>query len=85
MNYISEGATETQQVRITKAVSIFDKLERQNTIDALEKEVIDLVDKANFVTGEKYETMQEHVLAVTEAKEVLEQVWTVCLVQILLP
>ena len=74
LNYISEGATETQQVRITKAVSIFDKLERQNTIDALEKEVIDLVDKANFVTGEKYETMQEHDLAVNEAKEVLEQV-----------
>lgn len=74
LNYVSEGEKETQQVRITKAVSIFDKLERQNTIDALEKEVIDLVDKANFLTGEKYETMQEHDLAVNEAKEVLEQV-----------
>lgn len=73
-NYIADGQSETQAVRITKAVSIFDKLERQNTIDALEKEVIDLVDKANFVTGEKYETMQSHDLAVAEAKEVLEEV-----------
>lgn len=73
-NYIGEGQTETQAVRITKAVSIYDKLERQNTIDALEKEVIDLVDKANFLTGEKYETTQAHDLAVNEAKEVLEQV-----------
>ena len=73
-NYIAPGQTETQEKRIIKAVSIFDKLERQNTIDALEKEVIDLVDKANFVTGEKYETVQEHDLAVNEAKEVLEQV-----------
>lgn len=73
-NYIADGQSETQAVRITKAVSIFDKLERQNTIDALEKEVIDLVDQANFVTGEKYETMQSHDLAVAEAKEVLEEV-----------
>ena len=74
LNYIGEGQSETQQVRITKAVSIFDKLERQNTIDALEKEVIDIVDKANFLTGEKYESVQAHDLAVNEAKEVLEQV-----------
>lgn len=71
-NYIAEGQSETTENRIIKAVSIFDKLERQNTIDALEKEVIDLVDQANFLTGEKYETMQAHDLAVNEAKEVLE-------------
>ena len=73
-NYIAPGQSETQEKRIIKAVSIFDKLERQNTIDALEKEVIDLVDEKNFVTGEKYESQQRHDLAVNEAKEVLEQV-----------
>ena len=36
--------------------------------------MIDLVDQANFLTGEKYETMQAHDLAVNEAKEVLETV-----------
>ena len=73
-NYVAPYQNETTAVRIVKAVSIFDKLERQNTIDALEKEVIDLVDQANFLTGEKYETMQAHDLAVNEAKEVLETV-----------
>lgn len=73
-NYVAPSQEETTENRIIKAVSIFDKLERQNTIDALEKEVIDLVDQANFLTGEKYETMQEHDLAVNEAKEVLETV-----------
>ncbi len=73
-DYVAPGQSETTENRIIKAVSIFDKLERQNTIDALEKEVIDLVDKADFMTGEKYETLQAHDLAVNEAKEVLETV-----------
>lgn len=74
LNYVAPGQSERQADRIVKAVSIYDKLERQNTIDALEKEVIDLVDQANFLTGEKYESMQAHDLAVNEAKEVLERV-----------
>ncbi len=73
-NYIAPGQSETTENRIIKAVSIYDKLERQNTIDALEQEVITLVDQANWLTGEKYETMQLHDLAVNEAKEVLETV-----------
>ena len=73
-NYIAPGQNETTENRIIKAVSIYDKLERQNTIDALEQEVITLVDQANWLTGEKYETMQLHDLAVNEAKEVLETV-----------
>ncbi len=68
LNYVSEGQSETQEQRIIKAVSIFDKLERQNTIDALEKEVIDIID------AREYKTQQLHDLAVNEAKEVLEQV-----------
>jgi len=67
-NYVSEGQTETQAVRLVKAVSIFDKLERQNTIDALEKEVIDIID------AREYPSQIEHDLAVNDAKEVLETV-----------
>ncbi len=68
LNYKGEGQSETQETRIIKAVSIFDKLERQNTIDDLEKEVIDIID------AREYKTQQLHDLAVNEAKEVLEQV-----------
>ena len=67
-NYIAPGQSETQEQRLIKAVSIFDKLERQNTIDALEKEVIDIVD------AKEYKTEKLHDLAVNEAKEVLEQI-----------
>lgn len=68
LHFVSAGQNETTENRLIKAVSIFDKLERQNTIDALEKEVIDIVD------AKEYKTMQEHDLRVNEAKEVLEQV-----------
>ncbi len=67
-NYVAPGQSETTENRIIKAVSIFDKLERQNTIDALEKEVIDIVDQKD------YKTTQLHDIAVSEAKEVLETV-----------
>ena len=67
-NYVSPGQSETQEQRLIKAVSIFDKLERQNTIDALEKEVIDIID------AREYKNEKLHDLAVNEAKEVLEQV-----------
>lgn len=73
-NYKKPGQKDTLEKRIIKAVSIFDKLERQNTIDELEHEVIDQVDLANFMTGEKYETIQDHDIAVHEATEVLEGV-----------
>jgi len=66
--YVAPGQTETTEARITKAVSIFDKLERQNTIDALEKEVLDIVD------AKEYKTAQLHDIAMSEAKEVLEDV-----------
>ena len=67
-NYVAPGQSETQEQRLIKAVSIFDKLERQNTIDALEKEVIDIID------AREYKTEKLHDIAVSEAKEVLEQV-----------
>lgn len=74
LEYKNPGDKETLEKRIIKAVSIFDKLERQNTIDALEHEVIDQVDKCNFLTGEKYQTTTDHDIAVHEATEVLENV-----------
>lgn len=68
LHYVGEGQTETQEQRLIKAVSIYDKLERQNTIDALEKEVIDIYD------AKEYKTQQLHDITVNEAKEVLETV-----------
>ncbi len=68
LNYVGEGQTETQEQRLIKAVSIHDKLERQNTIDALEKEVVDIYD------AKDYKTQQLHDITVNEAKEVLEDV-----------
>ena len=68
LNHITDGYLETTENRLIKAVSIYDKLERQNTIDAIEKEVIDIIDSRD------YKTVQEHDLTVNEAKEVLEQV-----------
>lgn len=73
-NYKPAGEKETLEKRIIKAVSIFDKLERQNTIADLENEVLSQVDKANFLTGEKYETIEQHDIALHEATEVLEGV-----------
>ncbi|MFA6829185.1 MAG: polyribonucleotide nucleotidyltransferase [Bacilli bacterium] len=67
-DYVAPGQTETQESRIIKAVSIFDKLERQNTIEALEQEVIDIYE------AKEYKTTQEHDLVINEAKEVLEDV-----------
>lgn len=67
-NYVAEGQTETQEQRIIKAVSIYDKLERQNTIDALENEVIAIYH------AKEYKTQQLHDIAMSEAKEVLEDV-----------
>jgi polyribonucleotide nucleotidyltransferase len=67
-NYVAPGQTETTENRIIKAVSIFDKLERQNTIDALEKEVIAVVD------AREYKVPPLHDIAISEAKEVLETV-----------
>ena len=68
LDHIAEGYSETTEKRLVKAVSIYDKLERQNTIDAIEKEVIDIVD------GFEYKSTSEHDIKVNEAKEVLEQV-----------
>lgn len=54
--------------RLIKAISIFDKLERQNAIDDIEKEVI-----ADY-EGRKYETEKEAKTTVSMVKEILETI-----------
>ncbi|NCA96699.1 MAG: polyribonucleotide nucleotidyltransferase [Bacteroidia bacterium] len=54
--------------RLVKAISIFDKLERQNAIDDIEKEVI-----ADY-EGRKYETEKEAKTTVSMVKEILENI-----------
>lgn len=54
--------------RLVKAISIFDKLERQNAIDDIEKEVI-----ADY-EGRKYETEKEAKSTVSMVKEILENI-----------
>lgn len=65
-DYIKPGESETTENRLIKAVSIFDKLERQNTIDSIEKEVLDIIDVKD------YKTPLAHDIAMNEGKEVLE-------------
>jgi len=54
--------------RLVKAISIFDKLERQNAIDDIQKEIIATYE------NQKYETEKAKELVVAQVKEVLELV-----------
>ena len=53
--------------RMKKAISIFDKLERQDAIDALKKEIID-----DYDTRE-YETEKEHIKTMFMVNDALEE------------
>ena len=63
---IERDVTERAQTRLVKAISIFDKLERQDAIDAIEDEIID-----DYDTRE-YEDEKTHKKSVHMVKEVLE-------------
>jgi polyribonucleotide nucleotidyltransferase len=63
---IEKDVTERAQARLVKAISIFDKLERQDAIDAIEDEIID--DYESRV----YEDEKTHKKSVHMVKEVLE-------------
>ena len=52
--------------RLVKAISIFDKLERQHAIDALEDEI-----RADYDTR-KYETEKDHVKTMTMVNDIME-------------
>ena len=64
---IEKDVTERAEARLIKAISIFDKLERQDAIDAIENEIIDDYDTR------KYEDEKEHQKAVHMVKETLEK------------
>ena len=68
LNYVSEVQKKTHKERLIEACSIKDKLKRQNTIDELEKEVIDIYD------AKDYKTPLLHDVTVNEVKEVFEGV-----------
>lgn len=63
---IEKDVTERAKDRLVKAISIFDKLERQNAIDVIENEIIDDYDTR------KYEDEKTHQKAVHMVKETLE-------------
>ncbi|MCQ2814684.1 MAG: polyribonucleotide nucleotidyltransferase [Bacilli bacterium] len=64
---IEKDVTERAEARLVKAISIFDKLERQDAIDAIEKEIIDDYDTR------KYEDEKTHQKSVSMVKETLEK------------
>ncbi len=68
LNYVSEGQKKIHKERLFEACSIKDKLKRQNTIDELEKEVIDIYDAKDC------KTPLLHDVIVNEVKEVFEGV-----------
>lgn len=68
LNYVSPNQKKTHKERLIAACSISDKLKRQNTIDELEKEVIDIYD------AKDYKTPLLHDVTVNEVKEVFESV-----------
>lgn len=64
---IENDVTERAKERLCKAISIFDKLERQDAIDAIENEII------NDYDTRKYEDEKAHKTAVSMVKETLEK------------
>ncbi len=67
LNYVSEGQKKTHKERLIEAFSIKDKLKRQNTIEELEKEIIDIYD------AKDYKTPLLHYVIVNEVKESLKE------------
>ena len=65
---IEKEVRKLSQKRLVKAVSIFDKLERQHAIEDIEKEIADDFDKRT------YADQKAHDLAVKGAKEVMETI-----------
>ena len=64
---IEKDVTERAEARLVKAISIFDKLERQDAIDAIENEIIDDYD------NRKYEDEKTHQKTLSMVKETLEK------------
>ena len=70
---IEKDVTERSEKRLVKAISIFDKLERQDAIDAIENEIIDDYDTRSYPdekTHQKTMSMVKETLEKLVAKEV---------------
>lgn len=63
---IENDVTSRSKERLCKAISIFDKLERQDAIDAIENEILDDYD------SRKYEDEKTHQKTMSMVKQVLE-------------
>ena len=63
---IEKDVTDRAKARLVKAISIFDKLERQDAIDAIEDEILDDYDTRT------YKDEKEHQKAMHMVREVLE-------------
>ena len=64
---IEKDVTERAEARLVKAISIFDKLERQDAIDAIEQEIIDDYDTRTYADE------KTHLKTVSMVKETLEK------------
>ena len=70
---IEKDVTERSEQRLVKAISIFDKLERQDAIDAIENEILDDYDTRSYPdekTHQKTMSMVRETLEKLVAKEV---------------
>ncbi len=63
---IEKDVTDRAKDRLVKAISIFDKLERQHAVDAIKQEIIDDYD------NRKYEDEKTHQKSVSMVKETLD-------------
>jgi polyribonucleotide nucleotidyltransferase len=68
---VKKRVEELEAGRITKAVSIFEKLERQNTIEDLESEIIEILEKEYKEAGIEKEELDNNI---SFAKQVLEEI-----------
>lgn len=68
---VKKRVEELEAGRITKAVSIFEKLERQNTIEDLESEIIEILEKEYKEARIEKEELDNNI---SFAKQVLEEI-----------
>ena len=70
---IEKDVTERAEVRLVKAISIFDKLERQDAIDKIENEIIDDYDARSYPDEKTHQTTM-HMVRETLEKLVAKEV-----------
>lgn len=66
---LQKAVESVSKERLITAISIFDKLERQNTIDAIEQEIVDTYD-----AKEDYKNEKEKTQVLKQVKQIMENV-----------